>query len=72
MKDYVQCNVCGKEIEKINSIFKEDFLAVTKEWGYFSEKDLERHSFRICEECYNKWIKTFAVPITKEKTTEAV
>lgn len=72
MKDYVQCNVCGKEIERINNIFKEDFLAVTKEWGYFSEKDLERHSFRICEECYNQWIQTFAVPVTKENTTEAV
>lgn len=72
MKKKVQCNLCGKEIVMENGVFHEDFLTVNKEWGYFSNKDIELHSFRICESCYDKWISTFTVPITKKKVSEIV
>lgn len=72
MSEVVQCNICGKEVKKENGFLKEDFLMVKKEWGYFSKKDIEMHSFQICEECYDKWIATFAVPIDRRKVTEVV
>lgn len=68
----VRCNICGREIKKENGIYKEDFLAVTKEWGYFSEKDIEMHSFRICESCYDEWISGFMIPVIKNKISEVV
>ncbi|ROR21898.1 hypothetical protein EDD66_1197 [Mobilisporobacter senegalensis] len=57
------CNVCGKQLEIENGIFKEDVFEAAKEWGYFSNKDLEVHHFRICESCYDKMIKTFSIPV---------
>ncbi|NLL92600.1 MAG: hypothetical protein GX225_00420 [Clostridiales bacterium] len=39
-------------------------------WGYFSEKDGERHSFDLCEDCYDAMIKNFKIPICIEKRTE--
>ena len=32
-------------------------------WGYFSKKDGETHSFDLCEECYDKWIGGFQIPV---------
>ncbi|OOB77288.1 MAG: hypothetical protein BEN19_02220 [Epulopiscium sp. Nuni2H_MBin003] len=59
-----RCNCCGKEIDLISkSAGHSDFLLVKKEWGYFSNKDLIEHRFNICEECYDKWIETFKLPI---------
>lgn len=50
------CDCCGKEIEKN----KEDYLEIEKVWGYFSEKDGDRHQLDICEHCYDAWVKGFA------------
>lgn len=61
------CNKCGRELKGAT---KEDALLVTKEWGYFSEKDLERHRFVLCEPCYDKMIAGFAIPVTIEEQTE--
>lgn len=59
----IYCNVCGKKIVIEKGILKEDVFEVTKEWGYFSRKDLEVHKFNICEDCYEKMIATFKIPI---------
>ena len=72
MEEIVRCNICGKEVKKEKGFIKEDFLTITKEWGYFSNKDIETHSFKICEKCYDEWVSTFAIPITKKKVTEVV
>ena len=40
-----------------------DHLHIEKEWGYFSSKDLTKHVFNICEECYDKWIASFNIPV---------
>ena len=51
-KEYTQknvyCNACGRQIRKDNDILKEEVLKVTKDWGYFSKKDLQIHEFVLC------------------------
>lgn len=66
------CNLCGKIIKTEQGIFKEDVLEITKNWGYFSGKDMERHRFLICEACYDEWISGFKVPPVIEDQTEAL
>lgn len=60
------CNKCGKEVSVKNGMSQEEFFSAQKRWGYFSEKDNEVHEFDLCEECYDKWIATFAIPIDKK------
>ena len=40
------------------------------EWGYFSEKDGERHHFDLCEECYDGVTREFLIEADKEERTE--
>lgn len=68
----IYCNVCGHEMEIRDGILKEEIFEVTKEWGYFSNKDLEVHKFKICESCYDKFVATFKVPVQIIKKTEAM
>lgn len=72
MKDKHFCNCCGRKLKTKEGSLREDALFVEKEWGYFSQKDLELHSFYICEECYDRWIQSFSLPIEKRKVTEVV
>ncbi len=59
-----RCNCCGQVIGVVTpSGICEDYLSVSKEWGYFSSKDLTEHRFNICEACYDKWISTFKIPV---------
>ena len=69
MKKYTVCNQCGKHFLYKNDILQEDVLVVHKEWGYFSEKDLQIHSFALCEQCYDRFIHSFAVPVEVEEKT---
>lgn len=57
------CNKCGKEILVKNGIAEEEVLSVEKRWGYFSNKDNELHEFDLCENCYDEFVKTFAIAI---------
>lgn len=67
----LKCNCCGKAIEVLTeSGICEDYLLITKKWGYFSNKDLTKHSFIICEKCYDNWIKTFTLPVEEMAVTE--
>lgn len=70
--EFNQCNCCGREIKIVNGIQTEDILCISKEWGYFSEKDMERHRFVICEACYNNWVSGFKIPPKVEEKTEAL
>lgn len=63
----LRCNGCGREIAKENDIIREGVLQVEWNWGYFSGKDGERHSFCLCESCYDRIRETFAVPVTVEE-----
>ncbi len=64
------CNKCGKEIVLENGIAREETFHGEAHWGYFSQKDGEIHSFDLCEECYDQWIRTFAVGVTVENENE--
>lgn len=71
-KQKVICNMCGKELKCVNGILHEDGLFVTKEWGYFSEKDLSVHRFNLCEACYDRMTAEFVVPVTAEEKETAL
>lgn len=66
----MRCNHCGKEIKAEHDRIMEGVADITLRWGYFSKKDGEIHRFSICEECYDAWIKEFAIPVTIEEETE--
>lgn len=66
------CNSCGRDLKVENGILKEDAFEARKEWGYFSEKDMEVHHFNLCEACYNKIIAGFKVPVEIVEKLEAI
>jgi ribosomal-protein-alanine N-acetyltransferase len=59
------CNKCGTQILG-------DYLAVNKEWGYFSDKDTQIHRFAVCEKCYDEMINTFMTPPIQEFKKEVM
>lgn len=61
------CNCCGKELMVKGGIVREGVFSAECSWGYFSEKDGETHSFDLCEECYDKWIGGFKIPVEVRK-----
>jgi hypothetical protein len=68
--DEIYCNKCKKQIKSSQGIEREGVLRVEKTWGYFSGKDGEKHSFDLCEDCYDRMIQEFAIPVEKEELTE--
>ena len=71
-KSQIVCNKCGKTVKYIEGLLKEDFCEIKKEWGYFSKKDMEVHKFNLCENCYDKMVEGFEVPIVIEEKSEAL
>ncbi len=71
-EDPICCNSCGKVLKVENGILKEDAFEATKEWGYFSRRDMEVHHFNLCEECYDKMISKFMIPIEIRKKLEVL
>lgn len=69
-KSATKCNQCGQVIQSTNAY--EEYVEVSKSWGYFSNKDLETHSFHLCESCYDDIIKNFIIPIDIKKNNEAI
>ena len=59
--DKIICNKCGKEIEVIKGVAQEDYLEVTKRWGYFSNKDNQEDAFDLCEDCYDELVASFKI-----------
>lgn len=59
----VRCNQCGRSLKHEQDVITEGALQLDLTWGYFSEKDGERHKFIVCEACYDSWIKGFALPV---------
>ena len=64
------CNQCGKEIKLKGNIPVEGVYKVRYTWDYMSEKDGMQDSFDLCESCYDAWVKTFLIPITRTEVTE--
>ena len=68
--DKIICNKCGKEIKVIRGVAQEDYLEVTKRWGYFSNKDMQKHTIVLCEECYDSWTQELMIPPIVTDDTE--
>ncbi len=69
-KEKIFCNKCGKEIVRDQHGNISDYLHVKKQWGYFSDKDMEIHEWNLCEECYDRFLKEFAVPVSEKAALE--
>ncbi|MEF9942003.1 MAG: hypothetical protein RSA90_05740 [Lachnospiraceae bacterium] len=61
--DKIICNQCGKEILITDGNPEEGVFSVEYKWGYFSNKDGATHAFDLCEECYDKMIEGFLIPL---------
>ena len=59
--DLVICNKCGKHVTPLD--YHDNFLSVSKTWGYGSAYDGETHSFELCMECYDGLLEEFKVKI---------
>ncbi len=66
----VICNKCQKKLSVKNGILAEGVFEGNQKFGYFSKKDGIRHSFDLCEECYDKMIAEFAIPVKEEEVQE--
>ena len=65
-----QMSCCGKSMKIQNGMLLEGICSVDTTWGYFSGKDLEKHEFDLCEECYDRITLSFAVPPEISEDTE--
>ena len=64
MENYVAdivCNMCGKDINKNNLGYLDDYLKIEKRWGFGSGFDNEVHIMNICESCYKEFIKKLKI-----------
>lgn len=66
----VICNRCGRDLKLENGVMQEGVFSGEARWGYFSDKDGEKHSFDLCEQCYDHLLRSFRVPATIEEETE--
>lgn len=69
-EEHLICNSCGRTLRQENGICREDFVRIVKKWGYFSDKDMQKHTVVLCEDCYDRWTRHLMVPPTVEEDTE--
>lgn len=69
----IYCNRCGRIICAEEQRDRTSFLAVRKDWGYFSEnKDGKRCSVDLCEPCCDEMVQEFIIAPEIEENTEFV
>lgn len=68
----VVCNGCGRKMLVENGYLKEGCFSGDNLFGYFSRRDGEVHHFDLCEDCYEKMMAGFVVPVEKKNATELV
>lgn len=66
----VICNQCKKELKFNGKHLMEGCFSVDHTFGYFSNKDGIRHRFDLCEDCYDRIIEQFAIPVEEDEETE--
>lgn len=66
----VICNQCKKDLKLENGYLKEGCFTTDFVFGYFSKKDGTRHRFDLCEECYDKLVAGFSVPVEESEARE--
>ena len=68
--EQVICNKCGRQLKVENGILKEGCFAADTVFGKKKKKDGVRHLFDLCEECYDRMIKEFAVKVSETEEKE--
>lgn len=68
----INCNKCKKKIIVENDVIKEGIFSVDYRWGYFSQKDGIKHSFDLCEDCYDSFVSEFQISVDEGEYTEFV
>ncbi len=66
----VACNRCEKELHVENGLLKDAVYEGEQNFGYFSKRDGMRHSFDLCEQCYDEWIRMFRIPVSEIENSE--
>lgn len=66
----VVCNQCGRALKIEGGILKEGCFSADYLFGYFSKKDGVRDRFDLCEECYEKIVSQFKIPVEETQETE--
>ncbi len=66
----VRCNQCGRLLQIENGMLKEGCFHGENIFGYFSTKDGTRHSFDLCEACYDRMISKFEIPVEESEANE--
>ncbi|MGN0399689.1 MAG: hypothetical protein ACI4EO_06140 [Blautia sp.] len=66
----IYCNRCGKKIRLEDGRIEEGIFHGKVTWGYFSGKDMERHEFDLCEDCYDAVVHEFQIPVDRKIENE--
>ena len=66
----VRCNKCGKNLHVENGFLKEGCFHAENVFGYFSTRDGSKHSWDLCEECYDVLVKEFMIPVEETESNE--
>lgn len=66
----VVCNQCGRALKVEGGILKEGCFSADYLFGYFSKKDGVRNRFDLCEDCYEKIVSQFKIPVEESEETE--
>lgn len=66
----VVCNQCRKKLKVENGYLKEGCFQADVTFGYFSRKDGTRQQFDLCEDCFDKLVKQFAIPVEESQRNE--
>lgn len=61
--EQVVCNQCKRELKVEKGYVKEGCFTADFCFGYFSKRDGIRHRFDLCEDCYNKMVAGFQIPV---------
>ena len=64
------CNNCKKELRVERGILKEGIFEGIHTFGFFSNKDGMTHKFDLCEECYDRMVGRFLIPVTEIEEKE--
>lgn len=66
----VSCNKCGRNLVVEDGILKEGCFSVDYKFDYFSNKDGYIYSFDLCENCFDRWVREFKMPVEIQETKE--
>lgn len=70
--DEAVCNCCGKKLLVENGFLQEECIHVSHDFGFFGKRDGISHAFDLCEECYEKIIAGFSVPVEMYEREELI